>query len=82
MGRSRSLKCVYSVLDINALSPSSPAECDVDGQFVDFPLVRQALALVRLTAQPVISWDYGVFEAFSASLQSDKSLRHACGVVG
>ena len=69
------------MLEINAPYLFLPAEGDVDGQFVDFSLVRQALALVWLVIQPVVGGDYGVFEAFSAPLQSDKSLRHACGAV-
>ena len=59
----------YSVLAV-------PAECDVDGHFVDFSLVRQAVSAgVGKKVQPFIVGKHGVIEARSAPLQSNKGLR-------
>ena len=53
-----------------------PAERDIDGQFVDFSLVRQAFAIVGEEIQPVIVWVHGVAEALVGSLNSNERLRH------
>ena len=54
-----------------------PAERDVDGHFVDFSLLRQAVvAGVGQKDQPCIVGEHGVVETQSSTLQSNKSLRY------
>ena len=54
---------------------SVPAECDIDGHFVDFSLVRQAVvASVGKKRQPFIVGEHRVAEAIRASLQPNKGL--------
>ena len=66
---------VYRFPNTNSPTLDLPAECDVDGQFVDLSLVRQAfVAGVGQKGQPFIVRDNGVAEARSATLQSDKCL--------
>ena len=67
-----------SVLQWNWRTLRVPAECDVDSQFVDFSLVRQAVvASVGKKRQPFNVGEHGVAEAIRASLQPNKGLRCA-----
>ena len=60
---------VLEMLGLNSPTRPVPSECDVDGQFVDLSLVRQAfVAGVGQKGQPFIVRDHGVAEARSATL--------------
>ena len=65
-----------AVPTMNWITLPAPAECDVNGQFVDFSLVSQAvIAGVGKKGQPLIVGEHGVAEAIRTSLQSNKGLR-------
>ena len=54
---------------------SVPAESDIDGHFVDFSLVREAVVTgVGQKGQPFVVGEHGFAEARRSALQSNKSL--------
>ena len=54
---------------------SLPAESDVDGHFIDFSLVRQAVVTrVRQEDQSFVIGKHGIVETRSTTLQPDKRL--------
>ena len=55
-------------------TPTVPAERDVDGQLIDFSIVREAFAGEGKKLQPVIIGEHGIRDAHFAALQADKSL--------
>lgn len=68
------------ILKSNGSRPSfyKPAERDVDGQLVDFSLIRQA-AVVREKGQPFVVGEDGVVEALRPPFESNKCLPHMRG---
>ena len=67
----------FPVLTMKRPTLGVPSECDIDGHFVDFSLLRQAVvAGVGQKDQPCIVGEHGVVETQSSTLQSNKSLRY------